>query len=599
MFDYIIVGGGSAGVILATRLTENPKIRVLLLEAGGKTQKSVGGDDYVITKMCQTCDESSPKIQLTRFDVPMYWQTIPWSSYRQFTWKYPDVALGKGLGGSGILNAMIYIRAQPVDFDLWKQMGINGWEKEKMLELYKKTEFNMQDKSRIDPKYHSFKGEMAVSDPIVVDPAFQIFKESAIKAGFKENLDFNGAERDGVGTYPFNIRNGVRDTSLNAVLAPALGRPNLVVKTLATVEKIRFSGGHAVGVEYSLLKDSKKEKKYIQAKYEVIVTAGAINTPKLLLLSGVGPKEELYKLGIDVVADVPGVGKNLHDHMSINLIYKYNNNTYPTTYSHMLGFESQYSWDQTGILATAGLSGGAFMQSPFTENGLADIQFTVNPRNVETNDGAGLSISITQNRPTSRGVLTLKDKNPDSAPNISPIFPQTSSDINSMIWGLRKARDLKNFEPFRSSLGVEVTPGPAYQTDQEITQYLQKKTVLGNHWVGSAKMGNLTDPLTVVDDQLRVRGVGNLRVADGSIMPFVTNGNTHATIMMIGEKASEIILSTWKDDEIIPNYALALIVSSLSVVLFFCCCFALVMFVSVFGKLFFKKKGYKKDELLL
>lgn len=544
-FDYIIVGGGSAGSTLAARLSSNPQNRVLLLEAGGPTQASVGGKDFVITRMCKECDETEPtKTQLTRFDVPGLWFTIPWSLYRGYTWNYGEVAIARALGGCGILNAMIYMRAVPQDLEIWKsQFGVGGWDWNSTLNLFKRTEGNMQ--ASVDAGYHSTTGEMGVSDPNVQDPAFQMFRDSCFAAGMSPNSDFNGRNRDGVGPYPFNIRNGIRDTPLNSLLAPAMKRNNLVVRTFASVERVLFDEDkRAIGVRYvQKAVGGIKTIVEVMSRKEVILSAGALNTPKILLQSGVGPEADLKALGIDVVANVPGVGKNLHDHMSINLIYEWKNHTYQSQYAYGLGSENQYSWDQSGILATAGLTGGAFMQSPWTQNNLSDIQWTVNPRNVQTNESPALSISITQNRPTTRGSLTLKDSNPANPPIISKIFPQTENDLKSMIWGLRQARNLKNFDPFRSNLGAEVTPGAQIQTDQEISDYLRSQTVLGNHWVGSAMMGHLENPNVVVDSELKVRGVKNLRVADGSVMPFITNGNTHATIIMIGEKAAELIMS--------------------------------------------------------
>jgi len=548
-YDYIIVGLGAAGSVLANRLSANENNSVLVLEAGHPSQAAVNGKDVVVTEIITDPNTKKAHLgrQLTRFDVPLFWWAMPWTASAYDLGYLFDVPngvppTGRLWGGNSMWTAMIFMRPIKHDIDKW---NVSGWSWEELLPQYKALE-SYQGPGSENAGVHGSDGITLIKYiDYKEDTLGKLFVDAALNSGFTLNEDFNGPNREGVGNYCFNIRDGVRDSSLVAYLAPAQNRKNLTIKSGATVSRVLFDGNVAVGVEY-VTEDGKTHQ--VKAQKEVIITAGAILTPKILLLSGIGPKKHLTEVGVNVVADVPGVGANLQDHAVLNMAWLYGNADYPSFW-HADNFISQeYALNKRGPMANPAVVAGGFIRTSRDEAS-PDIQYTVFPRNwvsgpIQYNGKPdAFTISVIRSNPLSRGSILLNDNNPNSMIKFVTPFNDNmnSDDIAHMVKGIRELRKIVSHFP-KEHQGTELQPGIATASDAEITTFIKEKAVMMGHPSGTAKLGRDDDPMAVVDSRLRVRGVKGLRVADASVMPILTTGNIYASVLLFAERASKYIL---------------------------------------------------------
>jgi choline dehydrogenase len=507
-YDYIVIGAGSAGCVVANRLTEDSDTTVLLLEAGNPDTK--------------------PEIQIPSECISLLGSEVDWAYFSEPEPYLNDRKMfcphGKVLGGSSSINFMMYVRGNPHDYDHWQSLGNPGWSYQDVLPYFKKSEHQQRGADA----YHGVDGELSVTDVISPAEVSQRFIDACVLEGYDYNPDFNGAQQKGAGSYQLTVKEGKRHSAAAAFLVPILQRPNLTVTTGALVTRLLFEGTRAVGVEY--LQEEMLHQ--VRAKQEVILSAGAYDSPKLLLLSGIGDAEYLQALGIPVVVDLPGVGQNLQDHLLVPVVYEATQDVHPAVTSN-------------------GIEVGLFLHSEGNLEAAPDLQFFSGPIQFlppgYTPSDSGFTGAVSLTHPQNIGSVGLRSRSvgstqsidPKDAPMFQMNYLKSEADVQKLVAALKLMRQLLHARVFDEFRGEEIAPGADVQSDAALEAYIRETGSTVYHPVGTCKMG--TDSMAVVDPELRVYGVEGLRVVDASIMPTITTGNTNAPTIMIGEKAADLV----------------------------------------------------------
>jgi len=524
-FDYIVVGAGSAGCVLANRLTASGRHRVLLLEAGGHDRHlwihiPLGYGKLFADARVNWLYKTEPEPELNNRQVIQ--------------------PRGKVLGGSSSINGLLYLRGQPADYDHWRQLGNSGWSFDDVLPYFRRAEHQ----ERGEDALHGVGGPLAVSNVCEPHPLCEAFIEGAQQAGYPRNDDFNGPTQEGAGYFQLTAKNGRRWSTAVGYLREARRRSNLVVETNALASRILFEGRRTVGVEYR--KDGATH--VARAGRELILAGGAFNSPQLMQLSGLGPAELLRGHGIEVVADMPGVGAELQDHLQVRIQYRCTEpitmNDVVNSWRHRIGAGLRYALLRKGLLAIgAGYAGGFFRTSANVATPDVQVHFII--FSGETSGAAlhpfpGFIASICQLRPESRGFVRIKSADPAEPPAIQPRYLSDPIDRDTVVAGLKLLRGIMGQPAMQRYIAEEREPGPQVSSDADLLSFARSAGTTVFHPTSTCRMG--ADANAVVDERLRVRGIGNLRVVDASIMPTVVSGNTNAAVVMIAEKGADIIL---------------------------------------------------------
>jgi choline dehydrogenase len=525
-FDFIVVGAGSAGCVLANRLSASGRSSVLLLEAGGEDD-----DRWIHIPLGYGKHFSNPKVN-------WLYKSEPDEKTGSRAIAQPR---GKVLGGTSSINGTVYVRGQHEDYDEWRALGNDGWGYADVLPYFRKAE----DNQRWSNEYHGVGGPLAVSDPTDTHPLCEAFFEAAEACGYHRNPDVNGAKQEGFGYNQVTQRDGRRCSTAVGYLRPARQRSNVSVETDVHATRILFSGKCATGIEY--LRGGGRQTAHVRR--EIILAAGAFGSPQLMQLSGLGPAAHLQKFGIPVIADMPGVGANLQDHYNGRLVFEcteaFTLNDVVRNPLRKLREGIRYYLSRRGFLTMAASTATGFVS---TEPGVSrpDVQiglvlYSTDKFGDTLHRFPGFTLLVRLLRPESRGTVLLKSANPLDAPEIRPNYLSTRKDGDVLVAGMKVARRLVEAGPMRGYAARAHEPDRAFESDDEWLQYLRTRGGISFHPVGTCRMGN--DPGSVVDPRLRVRGVEGVRVVDASIMPLLVSGNTNAPTIMIAEKGADMILA--------------------------------------------------------
>jgi choline dehydrogenase len=526
-YDYIIVGAGSAGCVMANRLSENPKNKVLLLEAGGEAKNMWIKVPVGFQKLL-----SHPKLNWN-------FETEPHESVHG---RRIPIPRGKVVGGSSSINGMLYVRGNPIDFNSWSQLGNRGWGYDDVIPYFQKAETF----ERGGDDVRGGRGPLNVADMYERHEMINAFVDAGVEAGYEANPDYNNGHQDGFGYYQVTMKDGRRHSAADAYLEPARSRPNLTVEVNARARKLLLEGKRVVGVEY----DVNGQTKEARADGSVVMCAGAVQSPQLLELSGIGDPEILSAQGIETKHALKGVGENYRDHYAARFAWRVNQKitlNEQTRGLNLVKEVAKYVFTRRGVLTWAAGIGHGFVKSR-PELDTPDCQFFFAHGSFDAMTRAfhkepGMTIGVYQCRPESKGSIHIKAPDPNQAPAIVPNFLSDPIDQSALLGGMRVARQVGEANALAKYRSHELYPGPAIESDEALLDYARDTGATTYHVMGTCKMGTDNDPMAVVDDRLRVRGLEGLRVIDASVMPTMPSGNINAPVIMVAERGAEMLLA--------------------------------------------------------